>query len=331
MKSRPLTIVMYHYVRPISSSRYPGINGLEVDDFREQLSYFDRHYTVVTMNDVIAAASAQQELPDNPALLTFDDGYSDHHDFVLPLLAERRMQGSFFVPADPVVSRRVLDVNKVHLILASCPDAARLAAEIEMRLDAQREVRALPTQQQLRDAWRSATRFDSADVAYVKRLLQHALPEDLRSSLAASLFSRYVSADEPAIAEGLYMSVDDVRELVSAGMHVGGHGNRHQWLGRLDASRQREEIEQSVAFLRAVGAARDGFTFCYPYGDYDADTLTILTELDCAAAFTIRVDVATIPGTPRLELPRLDTNDFPKDRGADAQEWTRAAMARASA
>ena len=28
-----LTIVMYHYVRPINGSRYPEIKGLELDDF----------------------------------------------------------------------------------------------------------------------------------------------------------------------------------------------------------------------------------------------------------------------------------------------------------
>ena len=101
MLTAPLTIVMYHYVRPIRQSRYPGIKGLELELFREQLAYIGRHYSVVTMEAVAAAAHGGDPLPFNAALLTFDDGYRDHRDFVLPLLIEKGFQGSFFVPAKP--------------------------------------------------------------------------------------------------------------------------------------------------------------------------------------------------------------------------------------
>ena len=134
MTGSPLTVVMYHYVRPISRSRYPGIKGLELELFREQLGYIARHYTAVTMEAVVAAIRGEESLPSNAALLTFDDGYRDHHDFVLPLLVEKGLQGSFFVPAKPVVSKCVLDVNKVHFILASASDAGLVAAEMELMM-----------------------------------------------------------------------------------------------------------------------------------------------------------------------------------------------------
>ena len=95
----PLTIVMYHYVRPIAESPYPNIKGLEVNLFREQLRYCRRHYTFVSMAQVVAAAEGGEPLPKCPLLLTFDDGYIDHYQYVLPILLEFQVPGAFYAPA----------------------------------------------------------------------------------------------------------------------------------------------------------------------------------------------------------------------------------------
>jgi len=42
-----LTIVMYHYVRPINDSKFPGIKGLELDGFKRQLDYLKENFNIV--------------------------------------------------------------------------------------------------------------------------------------------------------------------------------------------------------------------------------------------------------------------------------------------
>ena len=37
------------------------------------------------------------ELPPNPVILTFDDGYAEHYNYVFPLLRDFGMTGTFFV------------------------------------------------------------------------------------------------------------------------------------------------------------------------------------------------------------------------------------------
>jgi hypothetical protein len=54
-----LSIVMYHYVRELRRSRFPGIKGLETDEFREQIAYIKKHYNVISGADLLAAAEAQ--------------------------------------------------------------------------------------------------------------------------------------------------------------------------------------------------------------------------------------------------------------------------------
>lgn len=48
-----LNIVMYHYVRDLSHSRYPGIKGLDTDLFKEQITYLKKKFTIVKMEDII--------------------------------------------------------------------------------------------------------------------------------------------------------------------------------------------------------------------------------------------------------------------------------------
>ena len=55
------------------------------------------------MEEVIEAVKEEKRLPEKALLLTFDDGYLDNYTVALPLLLERGLQGSFFVPAKPLV------------------------------------------------------------------------------------------------------------------------------------------------------------------------------------------------------------------------------------
>jgi peptidoglycan/xylan/chitin deacetylase (PgdA/CDA1 family) len=43
-------------------------------------------------------------LPAKPVILTFDDGYREHYDFVFPRLRDYGMTGTFFIITDPVES-----------------------------------------------------------------------------------------------------------------------------------------------------------------------------------------------------------------------------------
>ena len=66
-----LTIIMYHYVRPIKGSRFPNINGLELEGFKNQIEYIKKYYYVISMTDYILAEEANEKLPENSMILSF--------------------------------------------------------------------------------------------------------------------------------------------------------------------------------------------------------------------------------------------------------------------
>ena len=93
-----LSIVMYHYVRPISGSKFHLLKGLELEKFKKQLDYLEDKYTIVSTEEVIDSSRNHKKLPRNACWLTFDDGYKDHYEYVLPeLLKEALREHSFLL------------------------------------------------------------------------------------------------------------------------------------------------------------------------------------------------------------------------------------------
>ena len=308
----PLTIVMYHYVRDLANSRYPAIKARTVEEFRGQLDHIGRHYQVVTAAEVAAAARGEEALPDNACWLTFDDGYADHYDNVLPLLAARGWQGSFFVPARPVLEGRLLDVNKIHFLLAATGDPDRLVEELRREVEAARERGAeLRTWDDYVAAYMGECHLDTPQVLFVKLMLQMGLPEDVRAPICDALFARFVTADEAAFAAELYMSQDQIRAMAAAGMCIGSHGHGHYWLSTLSRVAQAEDIDRSLEFLGGLGVPLADWVMCYPYGDYDGDTLELVKARGGALGVTTKSGVADLATDSPLELPRVDTIELP--------------------
>jgi len=316
-----VTTIMYHYVRNITESRYPAINGIEVDDFRGQIGFLKKHYNFITMEQLIDSIHSDYVLPPKAVLLTFDDAYTDHFMHVFPILVENEIQGSFFIPAKTVLDHKLLDVNKIHFILSSCRDKNVLVKEILDWVEKTRNLYNLKSNDYYLNKSFISNRYDSKEVVFVKRMLQVELNEALRATIVDDLFCKYVGISESIFAKELYLSIDQIKTMLRFGMHIGAHGYDHYWLGSLSSKKQYQEIGSSFEFLKNLGVREEYMTMCYPYGSYNQDTIDILTESNCKLAFTTEVRVANIHTDSKFTLPRLDTNDFPFERNAALNNW----------
>jgi len=322
-----LTIVMYHYVRELSRTRYPGLKARSVEEFEGQLDYITRHYRVCTMREVVAAVRGEYALPPNACVLTFDDGFIDHFTVVFPRLVERGLSASFYAPAAAVEDRQVLDTHKIQIILAAAPEPGKVARQILDMLEEYRGQWDLPVGEALYRHYAQASRFDGPDVIFIKRVLQRGVPEPIRAAIIQRLFEEHAGAGQDTVAQELYVELPQLRTMVRHGMEIGGHGAGHVWLDSLPREEQEREIVRTAAFLaRVYSQPPVDWVMCYPFGSYNADTLDLLRHAGCALGLTTRVDLAADLSAP-LELPRLDTNDLPTRGDAPANEWARRAFA----
>ena len=302
---------MYHYVRPLKDSKYPGIKGLELQKFYRQLDYVQENYHVVTSEDLIRSATIEgYRLPKNACLLTFDDGYRDHFEYVLPELLHRGIQGSFFPPAKCITERSMLDVNKIHYILATCINYEQLVKELESLC--QKNGVSKSDLLRYRSEFFISSRFDSREIAYFKRMLQHVLEEAVKQKILEELFQKYVRHETSEIADDLYMDTNEVKALLEQGMYVGSHTYSHKWLNQLPKLVQEQEIDLSLEFLNQIGATTQDWIMCYPYGGYNSDTLKILVDRQCVVGLTTKSGLASVTTRNCLELERYDTNDLPQ-------------------
>lgn len=305
-----VTIVMYHYVRELLNSRYPNIKGLDIEKFKNQLNYLIKNFTIVKMEDLIDAINLRSTLPNNAAILTFDDGYVDHFTQVLPVLFDKKIQGSFFIPSRLINENIVLDVNKIHFILEETQDTKKLISFLLSRLDYYRLDYNLETNEYYFNKLAKPNRFDNKDIIFIKRILQTELNIDLRKKIINEMFLEFFNTTEVVLSKELYLSYDQIKMMKNCGMFIGAHSHNHFWFESLNENQQTEEIEKSVSFLTKIGVDKNHRVMCYPYGSYNNTTIKILKNYNFQCAFTTIPSIANIKLDNRFSLPRFDTNDI---------------------
>ena len=91
-KNSTISIVMYHYVREVKNSLYPNLKGLEFNNFKNQINFFEKNFNNFS-NDDFNEIISTKKIPLKPSvILTFDDGYIDHYKYVFPFLKKKKLK-----------------------------------------------------------------------------------------------------------------------------------------------------------------------------------------------------------------------------------------------
>jgi len=316
-----LTIVMYHYVRDLKNSRYPEINGLDLHLFKEQVNYLRKNYHILSMEEVLFSIDNQSKIPSKSVLLTFDDAYSDHYKNVFPILDQYKIQGSFYAPSKAISENVLLDVNKIHFILAAVKNKLDIIYDLRNLIEKYKDQYQLDEFDNYYKTLAHATRYDSKEVAFIKSLLQVTLIEELRLTIVDTLFQKYIGISETALSREVYMSEDQLKHMIRSGQHIGSHGHNHYWWNSLSKKEMNAELDLSLKFLKRIGVDMRNWTACYPYGSFDDQSISMLREKGCKLALTTEVDIAKTDKNVRFLMPRLDTNDLPKNENAEKNHW----------
>ena len=308
-----VTVVMYHYVRDLGRSRYPSIKGLNATLFKRQLEYLAARYTFIRVEELISALNSGT-IPDNAVLLTFDDGYIDHYTTVFPILENYGgVQGCFFPSSAVLEGNVLLDVNKIHFILASANTGdiySALISELNFYRGSEFDI---PDVDVLVHYYAKSNRFDSSEVVFIKLMLQTILPERLRAIIVDKLYSNLVGVNESVLAKELYCDKNQLATMKKHGMFIGLHGHNHGWLGEMAKEDYEKDINHSICYMDSIGLIdKKAWIMSYPYGSHNNEVVNYIRANGCVAGFTTEVAVVDFKYKHnRFLLPRLDTNDFP--------------------
>ena len=301
-------IVMYHYVRNIKKSKYPNLKGLEFSDFRKQIFYLKKNFNILSNNQFIEILNSRKIPKKKSILLTFDDGYRDHFEYVFPFLKKQDVSAVFYPPIMCVRNKAVLDVNKIHFILAKEENRDKILDLIFLYV---KKILNKNPQQIGIEKINLLSRYDDKKTILIKRLLQHHLPLPYRKKIVDKIFKHIVNYSEEEFSKILYMNKNNIQELYKNNFSIGSHGYNHFWWEKINKNEQEMEIKKSINYFKKIKVFDKNFSVCYPYGSYNLQTLNLLKKYKIKFALTTRVGSINKRNIKKVyELPRFDTNDF---------------------
>lgn len=285
MHKHNLLILCYHGV---TDENGPGLFNcqnkfLRPEAFERQLAYLKRHYTPIGLDNALAIVAKGKNLPSNPVVVTFDDGYRNFASHALPLLEKHNMPATLFVVTD-FLDGTPLWFDRLEYAIGQGLSTESYETCIERHRDARNKLKSLPEE---------------------KRMEALAAIEDK----AAAKFVDF--SDDRAVYEPISWS--EVPRIGNYDIVFGSHSLSHPFLSRLTRSQQHEEISRSFQILKSH-TPYFSKVFSYPNGqkgDMNNDTHAELKALGFTAALTTISGLLTTLNS-RFMLPRIviGSDDF---------------------
>ena len=269
--------------------------GLQVRSrhFAEQIEALRELRTVISLEELVGRQANGEAL--NPyAVLTFDDGYRDFADTVVPMTRAAGMPVTVFVASGCIDGGFWWE----ELTALLAPDVCGQDV-LEVSFD---------TADKLRFEGIAAPETRRWAVNEIGARLSRASPAMVEAVLAQ--VRAWATPGEPIAPAGVPMSAAELAEVsCDPRVEIGAHTVSHCFLERLDAGQQRAEIADSKAALESL-CNRPVRVFSYPNGSWSAQTPRIVRDLGFSCACASMEGSFSRRGDPFM-IPRLWVPDVP--------------------
>jgi peptidoglycan/xylan/chitin deacetylase (PgdA/CDA1 family) len=242
-----LVVLNYHRIGDPQLDDYdPALLEVTADGFDEQMALLKSRYHVCQVAEAVELMTSPSTIRRPCVLITFDDGYRDNHRVALPILRSHGLQAVFFLATGFVGTTRIPWWDQIAFM---CRHTERRAISLEYPVKRTFVVDDMSRYRVIRDAIRM---YKSAATTDSERFM-------------AQLETECAVARPTQSAERLFMSWDEARDLVSAGMGVGSHTHNHEILAKQTAAAQFDECKTSKGILEAE-LGQEVSMLSYPVG-----------------------------------------------------------------
>lgn len=303
--------IMYHYIRP-ENPELPYAHYLHIENFIKQIEYFGNKYGFVGRKEFEDSIISCE--PAKGVILTFDDGFKGHYQYVFKELKKYNLWGIFFLSTAPFMNKKLLDVHRIHMLIGKYSGRDIVGAMqgiIDKSMLSHEHIKEFNV-----DTY--ARQDNDTNINYVKRLLNYLIDYKHREDVINQLMLLFYP-DESKIVSDFYMTKSEINEMYHSGMVIGSHTVNHPIMSKLSIEDQEREIVSSFDTLESIIGENKFKTFCYPYGGFHtftAETEELLEKNACFCSFNVDprdISHEDLIGR-RQALPRYDCNEFPYGR-----------------
>ena len=290
IRKNHLTILMYHR---FSDKNEPF--KIRNSVFENQLKFLLKNYNFISLSQYSRhLVGSGESLPQNPVILTFDDGYLDNYLFAYPIIKKYSIPATIFLTTDFINHKAWLWSNKLEYIL-------RNAKTKEFKFQLGEDISIF-----------KVGNFSEWHKTQLKIFNYLRLLPELEKNRIISNLAELLKVDVPEQTQTDFMPLnwEQIREMSKNNLEFGSHTCSHPILSRLTLSELEYEIIRSKQEIENK-LQNEIFSFAYPNGtfeDFNSDTISFLKNnlYKCA--------VTTIPGQNYLKtvdpfrLKRISTD-----------------------
>lgn len=240
------SVPFYHIV---SDENVPHVKQLypypNVKEFREDMDFFLRNYSPISLRDLMDSLKGDRRLPKNPFLLTFDDGLREMYDIVSPVLKEKGIPATFFLATDFLDNKQLFYRHKASILIEHFQRSSELS-----HLDKIRGI-----------FLRNRIEFTDFKATVLSVNYQRKYILDEIASVLNIDFNDYLVKHQP------YLNSGQVKQLIQDGFTIGAHSLDHPMYASLALKDQLYQTTESIRVLRERFSL-DYSAFAFPFTDY---------------------------------------------------------------
>jgi peptidoglycan/xylan/chitin deacetylase (PgdA/CDA1 family) len=255
--------------------------------FESQMSIVSRRFHPVTIEQVREFAAEGQPLPPWSAAVTFDDGFADNYEVVLPILSRYGIPATFYIMVNAVETGTPPWYVRLNFAFNTTTVPAWKHPENGRSFE-------ISSAEGKKAALNVAWNLGAARSGTAQEQLIHQIEESLQV--------------EPLDARsGLMMNWDQVRELKKSGHIIGGHTLSHPNLAQVSEGEARSEIRGCKERIEeTLGEPIQHFSYPHPALNphWSPRTFQITREAGFRSA-VLTTPGAVLPGDPPLGLKRI--------------------------
>lgn len=238
-----IVMPVYHLVSdvpvPHISPLYPIKN---TRDFTQDLDFLLRNYTPIDLPQLIAATNGEVQLPRNAFFLSFDDGLSQFHDIIAPILARKGVPATCFLNSSFIDNRDLFFRYKAALAANAIGNSPHLLRDTAVQ------------------HWFAA--HSITNLLHIRYSNRHLL--DSLLPLLGIDTKTYLAKAQP------YLTSEQVSTLIKQGFHFGAHSCDHPEYADINVA---EQVRQTVDSLQHIAHSFElpYRAFAFPFTDFGAD------------------------------------------------------------
>lgn len=292
-------VLMYHSVveEPEQTANSIGTSQPRAS-FESQMSALARRFNPVSIEQVTESAAEGRQLLRRSVAVTFDDGFADNHDVVLPILNRYGIPATFYIMVNAVETGTPPWYCRLNFAFSTATVRYWKHPENDRTFE-------LSSADCRKSALIMACDLGAARTGTAQEQLVHQIEESLQ---VKPLDAR----------SGLMLNWDQVRTLKKAGHIIGGHTLSHPNLAHVTEREARSEILGCKERLeKKLGEPIQHFSYPHPAlnPQWTPQTFQITREAGFRSA-VLTTPGSVLPGDQPLSLKRI-----PADKDFDQWIW----------